>query len=69
MIIHDPRFALHFTFRFFIQELARDPDKLVPAFIILSMISYIGFECLRLLRYGPIERRPEAVSDVAFGVE
>lgn len=69
MIIHDPRFALNFTFRFFIQELPRDPGELIPAFIVLSMINYIGFECLRPLRYGPIERRPEAVSDVAVGAE
>jgi hypothetical protein len=45
------RFAFNFTFRFFIQELARDPGELILAFIVLSMISYIGFECLRPLRY------------------
>ncbi|MDN3276955.1 hypothetical protein QWJ07_22020 [Frankia sp. RB7] len=47
---HDTSFALYFTFLVFIHELVRDPGKFVPAFIVLSMLSYIGFECIRAFR-------------------
>ena len=44
-----------FTFLVFVHELARDPGKFVPAFIVLSMLGYIGFECIRAFR----RRRPD----------
>lgn len=51
MMIHDdPRFALWFTFRLFIHELALHPDKFVPALIVLSMLAYVGFERIRAFR-------------------
>ena len=53
MMIHDDLwFALYFTFLVFIHELVRDPGKFVPAFIVLSMLSYIGYECIRAFRRG-----------------
>lgn len=51
MMIHDDIwFALYFTFLVFIHELVRDPGKFVPFFIVLSMLSYIGFEFIRAYR-------------------
>jgi hypothetical protein len=47
---HDTWLALYFTFLVFIHELARDPGKFVPALIVLSMLGYIGFECIRAFR-------------------
>jgi hypothetical protein len=49
---HDTSFAIYFTFLVFIHELARDPGKFVPAFLVLAMLSYIGFECIRAFRRG-----------------
>jgi hypothetical protein len=47
---HDTWLAIYFTFLVFIHELARDPGKFIPAFIVLSMLSYIGFEWIRAFR-------------------
>ena len=47
---HDTWLAIYFTFLVFIHELTRNPGKFVPAVIVLSMLSYIGFECVRAFR-------------------
>lgn len=50
MIVDDASFALWFTFRVFIHELALHPGKFVPALIVLLMLGYVGFECIRAIR-------------------
>ncbi|MDA9499661.1 hypothetical protein [Bradyrhizobium sp. CCBAU 11357] len=49
---HNTWIALYFTFLVFIHELTRDPSKFVPAFVVLLMLGYIGFECIRGFRLG-----------------